>query len=123
MTQLCYSRVLKRNIGVKWVKYIINKNKENSRRSCYHLQRSLTHGNSLPSILNSIFCEIYGFYHINKNIFELPLEAVCLRLESKKCFFSWSYLCFVSTRYLKFFSYLIFPLIYQKISSSHRDVF
>ena len=48
VTQLCYSRILKRNLGEKWGKYKINKNIENSRRSSYHLQRSLTH-RQLPS--------------------------------------------------------------------------
>ena len=48
MTQLCHFRVLKRNIGKKSVKYIINKNIENSRRSSYHLQRGLTHRQQPP---------------------------------------------------------------------------
>ena len=39
MTELCYSRVLKLEIGDKWVKHIINKNIENSRNS-YHLRPS-----------------------------------------------------------------------------------
>ena len=51
----------------------------------------------------SFLFEVYGFYHVNKDIFELPLQALRLRLESNKCFFSWSYLYFVSTRFLKFF--------------------
>ena len=37
MTQLFHSRVLKRNIGEKWVKYVINKSIEKHQRS-YYLQ-------------------------------------------------------------------------------------
>ena len=35
--------------------------------------------------------EIYGFYYINKNISELPLQTIHFRLKSKKCFFSWGF--------------------------------
>ena len=86
MTQLFYLRVLKRNIGEKWVKYIINRNIENSRRSSYHLQRSLTHQQHPPKHfeLHFFLYEIYGFYHMTKDIFELLLKAVCYRLDSKK---------------------------------------
>ena len=112
MTHLCHSRLLKRNIGEKWVKYIINKNIGNSRRSSYYLQQSLTRGQQPPKHFELYFFlyEIYGFYHINKDIFELPLLTIRLRLESKKCFFSWSYSYFVSTRCLKFSSINFFFL-------------
>ena len=70
MIQLCQSRVLKRNIGEKWIKYLIEKNIENSRRSCYLLQQSLTHRQEPHKHfeLHFFIYEIYAFYHINKRI-------------------------------------------------------
>ena len=48
MTRLRHSRELKRNVGQKWVKYIINKNIENSRKMSYRQERSLTHWQQPP---------------------------------------------------------------------------
>ena len=83
MTQFCHSRTLKRNIGEKWVKYIINKNIKSSRRSSYHLQRSLTQWQQPCKhfVLHFFLYEIYAFYHIDKDVFELPLQAARLRVE------------------------------------------
>ena len=82
-------------------------------------------GNSIPNILNYIFFlfKVYGFYHIKEEILELSMQAVRLRLEPKKCFFSWSYSYFVSTRCLKFSSIYFFLLIYKKNLSLYRNVF
>ena len=89
VTQLCYSRVLKRNIGEKWVKYIINKSIENGSVVLTIFNEVKLIGNSIPNILNYIFFlfKVYGFYHIKKKIFELSMQAVRLRLEPKKCSF------------------------------------
>ena len=125
MTQLCDSRVLKRNIGEKWVKYIFNKNIENSKRSSYHLQRSLTHRQhpSKHFELHFSLYEIYSSYHINKDIFEVPLQAVRFCLESKKCFFFLELLLFFFYTLSQVFFYLFFFLIYKIILSSYRNDF
>ena len=49
--------------------------------------------------------EMYAFYHIHKDIFQRPLEPVRIRLQLKKCLFSWSYSYFVSTCCLEFFPF------------------
>ena len=70
------SRVLKRNVGQKWEKYIIKK----SRRS---------YSSETASKKNCMFFflfEIYDFYHINKDIIELPLQPVCLRVGQRSVF-------------------------------------
>ena len=125
VTQLCYSRVLKRNIGEKWVKYIINKSIENGSVVLTIFNEVKLIGNSIPNILNyiSFLFKVYGFYHIKKKIFELSMQAVRLRLEPKKCFFLWSYSYFVSTRCLKFSSIYFFLLIYKTNLSLYRNVF
>ena len=50
------------------------------------------------------------------DISEMPLQAtVRLRLESKKCFFSWNYSYFVCTRSLKFSAMKFFFLFTKKL--------
>ena len=107
----------------KWVKYIVNKNIENSRRSSYHLQlidKSNSSAVASQAFYATFFLfESYGFYHINKGIFELPLQAVHLRLELKKSSFFWSYSYFISTRCLKFSSIWFFFL--RKLGTTFRN--
>ena len=71
------SRVLKRNIGEKWEKYIIKKN----RRRSYSSETA-----SKNTACFFFLFEIYDFYHINKDIIELPLQAVCLRVGQRSVF-------------------------------------
>ena len=124
MTQFCHSKVLKRNIGEKWVKYIINKNIENNRRSFYHLQRSLIHRQQPPKHFVQYFFpyEICGFYHINIDIFELPLQAARLCLEPKMSFFSWVTLA-LFIYVVSSFLLLNFSSYFQKNLSSYRSAF
>lgn len=127
MLRLSYSRVLKVNTEEKWVKYIISKNIEKSRSSyhlqwglTYHLQRSSLACNSLPSLFHYMFFlwDIW-LYHINKDIFEVPLQAVCFRIKSNNCFFSYSY--FISARCVKFFPIQFFFLFTKK--SCKKNIF
>ena len=121
-SQHCYSRVLKKNIGGKWVKYIINKNIKNRRRSCYNLQQNLTHQQKPPKHFEQhIFLyEICGFYHIHGYFWTLTASSLSLS-RFKKVFLLLEVIIFRFYTLFQFFFYSIF-LLNKKFLSFYRNV-
>ena len=123
MTQLFHSRVLKRNIGEKWVKYVINESIEKHQRS-YYLQWSLTHQQQPPKHFELDFFSLSDLWLLSHKqgyfwtatarsssspkLKEVPLLELLL---------FWFY------TFSQVFFYLIFFIIYKKILSSYRNVF
>ena len=121
-SQHCYSRVLKKNIGGKWVKYMINKNIKNRRRSCYNLQQNLTHQQQPPKHFEQhIFLyEICGFHHIHEYFWTLTASSLSLS-RFKKVFLLLEVIIFRFYTLFQIFFYSVF-LLNKKFLSLYINV-
>ena len=101
--------------GEKWVKYVINKNIENRRKKVLPSStKSNLSATASQAFWTTVFslCDLW-LLSIKNEIFQLPLQAVCLRLFQRSVSFL-ELLIFPFYTLSQVFCFVIFVLIYKK---------